>query len=119
VPVLPSPFDIHATANFIRNILLKAQPTPPRIAVVANRVRGTTQVYREFQKVLESLGIPLVAQVRDTGHYARAAEQGLGVHELEVRGIGATRAQWTPLLDWLEDDEGHSEGAEAQLAQRG
>jgi len=111
VPVLPSPFDIHAAGNFIRSVLLKGPARNLPIAVIGNRVPGEGADYDELERTLAPHDIPFVTRIRDTRHYTRAAESGLGVHELVTRGVRQTRAQWEPLLAWLENP-----GEQAQTA---
>src|SRR3979490_604205 len=47
IPVVPSSMDIHATANFIKDLLLKGRIRERniRLAVVANRVRRSMPAY--------------------------------------------------------------------------
>jgi chromosome partitioning protein len=107
VPVMPSDIDIHAAARTIRDLLLTARigRDGARLAVVANRVRTHTRVFDALMLFLARLSIPVAGVVRDTQHYVHAAEAGLGVHELQGRRVDVDRAQWEPLLRWLEDDE--------------
>jgi len=104
IPVLPSPFDIRATAHFIEELLLvgRISRQETRIAVVANRVREQTRVYQALHRFLESLEIPFVAVLRDSQNYIRAAEQGRGIFELPASRCATDREQWAPLLRWLE-----------------
>lgn len=106
IPVLPSPIDIHAASHFIKDLLLvaKVRARAIRLGVVANRVRKNTLVYQSLERFLRSLDIPLVAQLRDTQNYVRAAEHGAGIHELKVRHIERDKEQWDSLLHWLEQD---------------
>ena len=43
--------------------------------------------------------------MRDTQHYVRAAEQGLGVHELQARDAAQDEAAWAQILDWLQTQD--------------
>lgn len=120
VPVLPSPIDIHAAAHFIQDLLLigKVRARGVRVGIVANRVRENTLVYKDLERFLATLKLPLVATLRDSQNHIRAAEQGLGIHELERARTTADRQRWTPLIDWLEvAAEGQApRQASAQLA---
>jgi chromosome partitioning protein len=104
IPVVPSPIDISATADFIRDLLLigKVRTPQTRIGIIANRVKANTLAIRSLQRFLDRLHIPVVAELRDTQHYLRAAEQGVGVHELEERRASTDRDTWFSLYDWLE-----------------
>lgn len=104
IPVLPSPIDIHAASRFIQDLLLvaKVRARNIRVGVVANRVRENTKVYQSLEKFLNSLNIPFVARLRDTQNYVRAAEIGLGVHDLNRSGVAQDQRQWEALIRWLE-----------------
>ncbi len=104
IPVLPSPIDIHAASRFIADLLLvaKVRSRAIRVGVVANRVKANTRVYQRLESFLNTLEIPFVARLRDSQHYVRAAENGLGLHELNERRMQADLEQWQALLEWLE-----------------
>lgn len=110
VPVLPSPIDIHAAAHFIQDLLLvgKLRMSRARLGVVANRVRENTLIYKDLERFLGTLKLPLVATLRDSQNHIRAAEQGLGIHELEKGRTGRDRERWEPLIEWLESYEEQS-----------
>ena len=103
MPVLPSPMDIRAAARFIGELLTvgKVSRDEVKLAVVANRVREHTRVYHSLYKFLRTLEIPFVAVLRDSQNYIRAAERGLGVHELAPSMVEMDLKQWSPLLRWL------------------
>lgn len=104
IPVLPSPIDIHAASRFVQDLLLvaKVRARNIRVGVVANRVRENTRVYQSLERFLNSLNIPFVARLRDTQNYVRAAEVGLGVHDLKRAGSQQDQRQWEALIRWLE-----------------
>lgn len=105
VPVLPSPIDIQATADFIRDLLLVGKVRTPgvRLGIVANRVRENTLAFRALERFLATLRIPVVARLRDTQNYVHAAEQGVGIHELKSSATQRDLIHWKGLVDWLED----------------
>jgi chromosome partitioning protein len=104
IPVLPSPIDIHATAHFIKDILLigKARKKQIRVAVVANRVRKNTLMYHALERFLFTLKIPFVTSLRDTQFYSKAIELGCGVQELKHPQVKQDQQQWAPLFRWLD-----------------
>lgn len=106
LPVLPSPIDIHAAAHFVQELLLigKIRSKGIRLGIVANRVRENTLVFRDLERFLDTLGIPLVAKLRDSQHHIRAAEQGLSIHELKGRRLEKDRERWDALVRWLEEE---------------
>jgi chromosome partitioning protein len=103
VPVLPSPIDIRAAARFIETLLQTGRVSrgQTRIALVANRVREHTRIYRVLDEFLGSYDIPLLTHLRESQNYIRAAETGLGIFELAPSMVAEDVAQWDPVLAWL------------------
>lgn len=103
VPVLPSPIDIRAAADFMKELLTtgKVSRKETRVAVVANRVRENTLIYQSLQAFLKSLKIPFVTTLRDTQNYIRAEERGVGLFEMAPSQVWWDLEQWEPLLKWL------------------
>lgn len=110
VPVLPSPIDIHAAAHFIQDLLLigKVRAAGTRVAIVANRVRKNTLIFKDLERFLASLKLPLVATLSDSQNHIRAAEQGLGIFELEGKRVVRDKQRWEGLTRWLDADPGES-----------
>lgn len=108
VPVLPSDIDIHACSRCIRDLLLvaKIRRDEDRIGVIANRIRRNTVTYQALIRFLQTLHIPIVATIRDSQNYVRAAEAGLGVHEMKSYIAREDVEQWGPLIDWLSRPRG-------------
>ena len=104
VPVLPSQIDIHACAHCIEHLLTTARikRRENRIAVVANRVRPNTLVFRSLSRFLETLDIPFVATLRESQNYIRSFELGVGVHEMRAERSLPDVEQWAPLVSWIE-----------------
>src|SRR5580704_17101749 len=107
VPVLPSVIDIHACSKCIADLLLiaKVRRDENRIGVVANRGKRNTVIYQSLMRFLETLRIPVVATLRDSQNYVRAAEQGLGLHEMKRNLVEQDLADWQPMLAWLREKE--------------
>ena len=104
IPVAPSSIDIHATANFIRDLLLagRIRVNNIRLAVVANRVKKAVPVYQPLERFLNSLNLPLLARLPDSDVYVAAAESGVGVFEMEFAASVAERQHFMPIVEWLE-----------------
>jgi len=102
IPVAPSLLDIHATADFIRDLLLIGHTRSQniRIGIIANRVKANTQALNQLQRFLHQLDIPVIAYLRDTQRYLHAAEHGAGVHEISPRDAET----WNNILYWLENN---------------
>ncbi|MBU0498789.1 MAG: ParA family protein [Gammaproteobacteria bacterium] len=107
VPVMPSRIDIHAVAHFIGDLLVAGKIRQLRrpVGIVANRIKQNTRVYRELERFLNRLEIPLVARLRDTQNYIQAADIGCGIHEMIASGIEGDIESWKPLIDWVENVE--------------
>ena len=72
-----------------------------RVAVVANRARARTLILRELEDFLRRVSFPFIARFRDSRHYLRASERGLGIHELPKKESATDCAHWKPLIEWL------------------
>jgi chromosome partitioning protein len=109
VPVLPSDIDIHTCSRTIRDLLLvaKIRREDNRIGVIANRVKPNTLTYQALIRFLQTLGIPIVATIRDSQNYVRAAELGIGVHEMKGNVAREEVEQWEPLVQWLDNKGSH------------
>jgi hypothetical protein len=48
------------------------------------------------------LSLPFLTRIRDSDAYIRAAEQGLGVFEMDPHESTAERQEFLPILRWLD-----------------
>ena len=106
IPVQPSAIDIHATANFIRDVLVvgRVRARSVRVAVVANRVRRSTPVYQPLERFLSSLGLPFLTRLSDSEVFVNAAETGFGIFEMDPAIAGAGREQFLPIVEWADPE---------------
>ncbi|HEX4926658.1 MAG TPA: P-loop NTPase [Burkholderiales bacterium] len=106
IPVAPSPIDIHATANFIRDLLLSGsvRARKLRIAVVANRVRSSMPVYQPLERFLDSLSLKLLTRISDSDVYLSAAEAGVGIFEMDFSASATERQEFAPIVEWVESE---------------
>jgi len=112
VPILPSDIDIHAATKRISDLLLiaKIPRDSQRIGVIANRVKKNTVIYKSLMKFLETLNIPVIATLRDSQTYIKAAESGVGIFEMKPYMVREDLDQWQTLVGWL----GQRKGLELQ-----
>jgi chromosome partitioning protein len=106
VPVLPSPMDIHAASRCIADLLLvaKVDRRDRKLAVVANRTRKNTKSFKRLMRFLDSLGIPIIAVLRDTQNFIQSAEHGIGVHEMRPPSrVKADIEQVDKIVTWLDN----------------
>lgn len=103
VPVIPSVIDIHATGNFIKDLLVtgKVRTGDIRLAVVANKVRISMPAYQPLLRFLNSVDLKLLTRLIDSDMYVRAAETGVGIFEMDPGMSAAERKQFTPIVEWV------------------
>lgn len=104
IPVAPSPIDIHATADFVKDLFLTggARNAKVQIGVVANRVRTNSPDYEPLERFLGALKLPLLSRISDSQNYIRAVEKGLGVFEMEEESTLSERQEFLPVFRWLD-----------------
>ncbi len=104
VPVLPSSMDIHAASRCIADLLLvaKVDRRDRKLAVVANRTRRRTKSFSRLMRFLDSLGIPIVAVLRDSQNFVHSAEQGIGLHEMSPSKVRQDVEQLDRIVEWLD-----------------
>lgn len=105
IPVLPSPIDIYAAADFVRDLIVygKIRTTQKPLAVVANRVRTNTVIYDKLKRFLQSLKLPFIASLRDSQNYIHASTNGIGIFEMEPMVVARDIEQWQPMLSWINE----------------
>ncbi|MDH4125602.1 MAG: AAA family ATPase [Gammaproteobacteria bacterium] len=105
VPVLPSPMDIHAAARCIADLLLvaKVDRRDRKLAVIANRTRKNTKSFAKLMRFLDSLGIPIIAVLRDSQNFVYAAEKGLGILEMQRSRVRPDVEQFNKVMQWLDE----------------
>lgn len=104
VPVLPSSIDIHAASRCIADLLLvaKIDRRDRKLAVVANRTRQNTKSFAKLMRFLDSLGIPIIAIMRDSQNFVHAVEEGKGICEFQPHRVRKDMEQLEKIIDWLD-----------------
>lgn len=104
VPVLPSAIDIHAASRCIADLLLvaKIDRRDRKLAVVANRTRKNTKSFKKLMRFLDSLGIPVIAVLRDSQNFVRAAEKGIGICDMPLYRAVEDLEQIENIVQWLD-----------------
>ena len=101
VPLQPSPFDIAATHDFIRQVQAHKRAGEIRIGLVAMRVKEHTHAAEHLDGFLATLGQPALAHLRDTQNYVHLAARGLTLWDVAPGRVERDLAQWQPILHWL------------------
>jgi chromosome partitioning protein len=96
--------DIDAASRCIADLLLvaKVNRNEGKLAVIANRTRKNTKSFGRLMRFLDSLGIPIIAVLRDTQNFVHAAEQGMGIHELPPSRVRPDKEQIDKIVTWLD-----------------
>lgn len=104
LPVLPSVFDEQATRRFLDKLeeLKSIAKNKKPVAVVGNRMRARTKAADRLDSFLGGVGHTVVTRVRDSQIYADAADAGLAVFDLTGKRAADFRADWEPLLAYLD-----------------
>jgi len=104
VPVLPSALDIHAASRCIADLLLvaKIDRRDRKLAVIANRTRKNTKSFAQLMRFLDSLGIPIIAVLRDSQNYVSAAADGIGLCEMPPSRVRPDMEQLEKVIKWLD-----------------
>jgi chromosome partitioning protein len=104
VPVLPSTMDIDAASKCIADLLLvaKVNRNEGKLAVIANRTRRNTKSFSRLMRFLDSLGIPIIAVLRDSQNFVHAAESGVGLHEMQPSRVRPDVEQIDRIVNWLD-----------------
>lgn len=117
IPVAPSSIDVHATANFIKELLLVGHVRfrNIRVAVLANRVRNNKPVYAPLERFVSSLGITFAGRVTDSDVYVEAAEAGLGVFDLPAEAAVSEQKEFLPIARWAQGDGAADDAAASNV----
>lgn len=112
VPVLPSPIDMRAAAHFINEVQQTSvyRDKEVRLGLVANRVKGGTNVAYELDDYLTKVRMPYVTALRETQNYNRAQARGLGIFELPMYLAWQDWEYWDPLVKWLNSQKSLPQG---------
>ncbi len=104
IPIVPSPIDLRATLMFIDVVrkLAEVRSGRLRVALIANRLRERANSTRQLDATLERLTQAAKIRVRDSQTYVRLADGGRSVFDDTHRTSRSHRADWTPLLEWLD-----------------
>ncbi|MFQ6004444.1 MAG: ParA family protein [Woeseia sp.] len=104
IPVLPSAIDIRYATKFIADLLLVTQidRRDRQLAVIANRTRQNTHSLTKLMRFLTSLEIPIIAVLRDSQNYVRAADLGMGIYEMPQHRVKRDTEQMDLIINWLD-----------------
>jgi chromosome partitioning protein len=103
VPVVPSLFDLHASRDFLKELLeeKKLRNSHCKIGVVGMRMSPRTRAAVLLEDFLETLGLPILAYLRETQVYVNATFEGKSLFDLPHHIAERELEQWEFLQDWI------------------
>src|ERR1700712_4821413 len=102
IPLQPSIFDIHATHEFVRQLLAHKRSDKVKLAIVGMRTREGTISTDQLRGFLDGQGVPLLGFVRDTQNYVHLAAHGLTLWDVNSNRFERDIEQWKPITKWLD-----------------
>jgi chromosome partitioning protein len=101
IPLQPSIFDIHATHQFIDDLLAHRRSSKVQMAVVGMRTREGTISTDQLRTFLKGVDVPLLGFLRDTQNYVHLAAHGLTLWDVASTRFQGDREQWEPIITWV------------------
>ena len=105
VPLMPSPFDLEATARFLTDLRASRSLRRRRVAValIVMRLPECEETVARFADSVRKLRVPCAAVFRDHPVYNAAAAKGLGISEVAANEDERVEAAaWARLVDdWV------------------
>jgi chromosome partitioning protein len=108
IPLQPSIFDIHATSDFIRQIVEHRRSERVAMAIVGMRTREGTIATDQLRQFLETVKLPLLVFLRDTQNYVHLAAHGLTLWDVASTRFERDREQWEAITQWVEREPAHA-----------
>ncbi|TDQ41418.1 ParA family protein [Tepidicella xavieri] len=102
IPLQPSVFDIFATRAFLDELQERRRAAVLDIGVVGMRVDSRTLAADKLRAFVESLGLPVLAYLRETQIYIHLAAQGLTLFDVQPAQVRRDLEQWVPICRWLD-----------------
>ncbi len=105
IPLQPGIFDIHATHEFVRQLLAHKRSAKVTLAIIGTRTRegtiGTDRLRDFLDGVAAQNAVPLLAFLRDTQNYVHLAAHGLTLWDVASSRFERDLEQWQPITRWV------------------
>ncbi len=101
VPLQPSIFDIHATHDFIQQLLAHKRGPKVSVGVIGMRTKEGTISADQLRHFLATLDVPVLGLLRDTQNYIHLAARGLSLWDVAPSRVERDIEQWQPIVEWL------------------
>jgi chromosome partitioning protein len=102
IPLQPSIFDIHATHEFVRQLLAHRRSDKVAMGIVGMRTREGTISSDQLRGFLDGLKLPVLGFVRDTQNYVHLAAHGLTLWDVSSNRFERDLEQWQPITQWID-----------------
>jgi chromosome partitioning protein len=102
IPLQPSIFDIHATHQFVRELLAHKRSDKVKLGIVGMRTREGTIATDQLRSFLDSVKVPMLGFLRDTQNYVHLAAHGLTLWDVSSIRFERDLEQWKPILRWVD-----------------
>ncbi len=102
VPLQPSIFDIYATRGFLDELAAHRRAGRAQVDIVGMRVDERTRAAEQLHQFVDSLGLPVLAYLRDTQNYVQLAAHGLSLFDVAPGRVARDLEQWQALCAWLD-----------------
>ena len=102
VPLQPSIFDMFATRDFLDELAASRHAQSLQICIVGMRVDARTIAADKLQDFVQTLGLPVLGNLRDTQNYVHLAARGLTIFDVAPARVAKDLEQWQPLCGWLD-----------------
>lgn len=101
VPLQPSIFDIHATHDFVSELLKSKHSSRLSVGLVGMRAKEGTISADQLRQYLGTLSVPVLGFLRDTQNYVQLAARGLTLWDVAPSRVARDIEQWQPIVDWI------------------
>lgn len=103
VPIVPSSFDMAATANFLNELAQEKSVRKGKafVAIVGMRVDARTRAAERLDEFLAPVDLPVLTHLRDTQNYVTAAFEGKSIFDMAPSTVQQDVEQWQPIIKWL------------------
>ena len=104
IPLQPSIFDIHATHDFVRQLLAHKRSDRVEFAIVGMRTREGTIATDQLRAYLGHADVPMLGFLRDTQNYVHLAAHGRTLWDVAPGRFERDLEQWQPITAWLDSE---------------
>jgi chromosome partitioning protein len=103
VPIVPSSFDMAATAQFLNDLVQEKAVRKGKafVAIVGMRVDARTRAAERLDEFLAPIDLPVLTHLRDTQNYVTAAFEGKSIFDMAPSTVAQDVDQWQPILKWI------------------